>query len=237
MLRWKSQKGSLTPDLDLKYVHFLGFVSLFLLLLILMKLQRKHLMNIWHLSFLFVRHTVNHLKIIIQSQGLCVGWYPHQFVGFPPLGCVCPHQFRGRICSPTIICSHQICLVNLTTLHLASYCHLGGRGVAPVGYVIDIITCVTYRKWPGASQRSWSSQIRLKSPCQPPFFSECGTYHLTCYNPGATCIAQVHPLLPSTCQLAWNYHAKWKSLVFFSYFLTLMHNYKKITVICVYIYL
>ena len=52
---------------------------------------------------------------------------------------MCPHQFRGRIYSPTIICSYQICLVALTTLHLAAHCHWGGGGVALLGYVIDII--------------------------------------------------------------------------------------------------
>lgn len=143
---------------------------------------------------------------------------PISLWGFPPLGCVCPYQFKRRICSPTIICSHQICLVNFTTLHIASYCHLEGRGVAPVGYVIGIITCVTYRKWPGASPALLVFPDQTQILCQPPFFSECGTYHLTCYNTGATgatCTAQVHTPAAEHLSACLKLSCKMKKPVFF----------------------
>lgn len=102
-----------------------------------MKLHREHFMNVWHLSFLFLTHTANHLKMMMQSQGLfvcgvppsaCEGGSPSEcvYLGPPPSpsGCVCvSHQFVWAVLPATITCSHQICLENLTALHPTAHCH------------------------------------------------------------------------------------------------------------------
>lgn len=67
-------------------------------------------MNAWHLSSLFLTHIANNLKIIMQSQGFCMGWFSlNLFVCV----CVCvpnPYLFLSDLpCEPhSLASSHTL---------------------------------------------------------------------------------------------------------------------------------
>lgn len=178
-----------------------------------MKLHREHFMNVWHLSFLFLTHTANHLKMMMQSQGLfvcgvppsaCEGGSPSEcvYLGPPPrrqVVCVCPISLCGQfflqplhVPIKSALKTSQPCIQPHTVIGLGG----GGWGLAPVGYVIDIIICLTYGKWAGASSALLTLTGETQLPLATSFSTSqsLGTHHvISCSNKCVTCTVQVAP--------------------------------------------
>lgn len=135
--------------------------------------------------------------------------------GYPSLGCVCPHQFRGRICSPTIICSYQICLIyhNLTSGRTLSFGRWGSCSTWLCDrhhYLCDLEEVSrSLPSAPGPHRSDSKPLVDLRSSQSV----ELTTWPAITQVPRA--LQRWTFLLLSTRQLAWNYHALRKSLVFF----------------------